>query len=183
MHTFPRSLLKHSVTNCFESPFQHKVHWKITKNILQWETSASISHYPKYCSSARPWEGVYCTCLAFHFHLFHEGKKENKHEEGTNSHPRGKKSPATTTPTLTRWIATSQNLSLLMSALPRGGRLPPTHTCRKSGFAQAQEPLSLSANVIRNPGQPRAAACLESTWDRPAHSFFTVRRNSLVHCG
>lgn len=83
------------------------------------------------------------TAQVFHFHLFHEGKKENKHEDGTNSHPRGTKSPATSTPTSTRWVSTSQNLSLPTPVLPKGGRLPLNHICRKPGFAQAPLPWVL----------------------------------------
>lgn len=72
--------------------FSTKCTRKSLKITLQWEPLASIFHCLKHHSSARPWEGVCSTGLVFHFHLFRGGNKENKHEEGTNSHPRGTKS-------------------------------------------------------------------------------------------
>lgn len=59
----------------------------------------------------------------------------------------------------------------------RYSHLQETWLCASTGTS------SLSAAVIRNPGQPGEAACLESTWDKPTHSFVAVRRSSLVRCG
>lgn len=72
--TFSRSLLKQTVlSHHFITKWARKI--KITKDN---PSMGASSHCPKYHSSARPWEGAYCTGLVFHFHLFHEGKKENK---------------------------------------------------------------------------------------------------------
>lgn len=160
--------------------FSTKCTRKSLKITLQWEPLASIFHCLKHHSSARPWESVYSTGLVFHFHLFRGGNKENKHGRYKFTPQRHKIPP-------------------LPQLLPDGFPHPeiPPHSrqrCREVADFHLSTPAgtwlcagtgtsSLSAAVIRNPDQPGAAACLESTWHKPTHSFVAVRRNSLVHCG
>lgn len=128
-----------------------------------------ISCHPKYYSSTGPREDVYCTGLVFHLYLCHTGKK-NKRRRYKSTH----QTPEITSHLYSNFHPMDSHSQNIPPHLP--------HRCREvAAFhlptpgrnltsCRYMKPLPLSAvkvsAVIRNKGQPRAEACLESTWDK-----------------
>lgn len=174
IHASPVPLLKHLGTNCFESPFQPKggwiVHYETTKR--KHSTGRFNVHFPPPTVLLFYWAPRRCLLHRFSISLVSLPHREKKiNEDGTNLHTRLMISPATSTQTSTRWIHTARTYLLIY---PTGAERWQPFIYQRLGrnFASCRymKPLPLSAvkvsAVIRNKGQPRAEACLESIWDK-----------------
>lgn len=132
------------------------------------------------CSSTRLWEDIYCTVLVLPVSLCHKEKKMEKVQIQVSDVGCAAASAQTS----------AQSLSWFTPLLPGDGSLPSTCCWGKLPSCEQENLFPLCTVVVnifvRNKGQPRTEACLESAGDKhliaQAIVSIVVSSKSFVQC-